>query len=85
VESAAAIRDEDAAARKLRMALVDELRGNGSVRSAAVEAAMRAVPRHVFLPEVPLERAYANDAVVLDHNRSKQSVIIGELLADTRL
>jgi protein-L-isoaspartate(D-aspartate) O-methyltransferase len=46
------------------MALVDELRGKGSVRSAAVEAAMRAVPRHVFLPEVPLERAYANDAVV---------------------
>jgi protein-L-isoaspartate(D-aspartate) O-methyltransferase len=46
------------------MALVDELRAKGSVRSAAVEAAMRTVPRHVFLPGVPLERAYANDAVV---------------------
>ncbi len=46
------------------MALVDELCAAGSVRSAAVEAALRAVPRHLFLPEVPLEEAYANDAVV---------------------
>lgn len=33
------------------------------VRTPAVEAAMRAVPRHVFLPGVPLRRAYANDVV----------------------
>lgn len=64
MEHAATAGDEEAAARKLRMALVDDLRGKGSVRSAAVEAAMRAVPRHVFLPGVPLERAYANDVVV---------------------
>ena len=33
------------------------------MRTAAVEAALRAVPRHLFLPEVPVERAYADEAV----------------------
>lgn len=33
------------------------------VRTPEVEEAMRAVPRHLFLPGVPLERAYANDVV----------------------
>jgi hypothetical protein len=55
---------EPTAPRQLRMALVDDLRAKGSVRSAAVEAAMRAVPRHVFLPGAPLEQAHTNDALV---------------------
>jgi protein-L-isoaspartate(D-aspartate) O-methyltransferase len=32
--------------------------------SARVEAAMRAVPRHSFVPEAPVEQAYANIAVI---------------------
>jgi protein-L-isoaspartate O-methyltransferase len=42
----------------LRKAMVDKLRSWGGVRTAAVEAAMRAVPRHLFVPEASLERAY---------------------------
>ncbi|MBO0804458.1 MAG: methyltransferase, FxLD system [Nocardiopsaceae bacterium] len=50
-------------AMRLRDALVSQLVEAGMVRSPRVEAAMRAVPRHVFLPGVPLRRAYANDVV----------------------
>ncbi|UGY91244.1 methyltransferase, FxLD system [Streptomyces gobiensis] len=32
--------------------------------SSEVEAALRTVPRHLFLPGVPLEEAYANKAVI---------------------
>jgi protein-L-isoaspartate(D-aspartate) O-methyltransferase len=44
---------------ELRAGLVAALRGLGAVRSGAVERAVLAVPRHVFLPEVALEQAYA--------------------------
>lgn len=47
----------------LRAALVSQLLEAGIVRTPEVEAALRAVPRHVFLPGVPLQRAYANDVV----------------------
>lgn len=50
-------------ATQLRSALTDRLRANNTIRTAAVEAAMSSVPREVFLPGVPLERAYADDAV----------------------
>lgn len=48
---------------RLRDALIDQLRQNGAVRTPGVEAAMRAVPRHVFVPDAPLRRAYADDVV----------------------
>jgi protein-L-isoaspartate(D-aspartate) O-methyltransferase len=48
---------------QLRATLVAQLLETGMVRTRPVEAAMRAVPRHVFLPGVPLRRAYANDVV----------------------
>jgi protein-L-isoaspartate(D-aspartate) O-methyltransferase len=44
---------------ELRAGLVAELRGLGAVRSEAVERAVLAVPRHMFMPEVTLEQAYA--------------------------
>jgi protein-L-isoaspartate(D-aspartate) O-methyltransferase len=47
----------------LRHSLVDQLRAEGSVRTERVEAALRAVPRHAFLPGVPFRQAYANDVV----------------------
>ena len=37
----------------------------GRLCSAAVEEAFRAVPRHLFLPGVPLSRAYADEAVAV--------------------
>lgn len=48
---------------RLRDALVDQLLETGAVRTPSVEAAMRAVPRHVFVPDAPLRRAYADDVV----------------------
>lgn len=49
----------------LREALVDALVQRGVVRSAGVEAALRAVPRHLFTPWLSLEEAYADQAWVL--------------------
>jgi protein-L-isoaspartate(D-aspartate) O-methyltransferase len=49
----------------LRHALVDALVRNGHVRSPAVEAAMRRVPRHAFIPEVSPGEAYENRGIPL--------------------
>jgi SAM-dependent methyltransferase len=48
----------------LRGKLVDELCEWEPFRMAVVEDAMRTVPRHVFLPGVPLEEAYSHGSVV---------------------
>ncbi|WP_322750890.1 MULTISPECIES: methyltransferase, FxLD system [unclassified Frankia] len=52
------------AADQLRNAMIDGLRPSGAALSGRVDAAMRAVPRHVFVPDVSLERAYGPDPVV---------------------
>ena len=50
----------------LRQALVDKLKGGESptITMPRVEAAFRAVPRHLFVPGAPLERVYSDDAVI---------------------
>jgi protein-L-isoaspartate(D-aspartate) O-methyltransferase len=48
----------------LQEALADKLKTMGVIPTARVEAAFRAVPRHLFLPGVPLERVYSDDAVL---------------------
>ena len=48
----------------LHRALVDELVRQGHIASPSVEAAFRAVPRHLFLPEVPLEDVYRDQVIV---------------------
>ncbi len=63
-EMADAETERDADATRLRDALVAELRTRECLRSGPVEAALRAVPRHLFVPGVPLPRAYANDVVL---------------------
>lgn len=45
-------------------ALVDRLRRQGHLRSPRVEAAFRSVRRHLFVPEVPVEEAYRNRAII---------------------
>lgn len=50
------------------MALVDQLRDWDVVRTESVEAAMRAVPRHAFVPDASVERAYGFDPVVTHWN-----------------
>ncbi|MCK9904983.1 methyltransferase, FxLD system [Frankia sp. Cpl3] len=47
----------------LRARLVDGLLAGGWIRTAEVEAAFRAVPRHLFTPEASLEAAYADTVV----------------------
>jgi protein-L-isoaspartate(D-aspartate) O-methyltransferase len=51
---------------ELRQGLVGELVREGRVRSARVEAALRAVPREVFVPDVSLEEVYrSSEAIVV--------------------
>jgi len=47
----------------LHQALVDTLKSDGHIRAGAVEAAFRAVPRHVFVPEVALDETYRDQAI----------------------
>ena len=44
--------------------LVDHLVGEGAIRTPAIEAAFRAVPRHRFLPGTPIADVYADQIVV---------------------
>jgi protein-L-isoaspartate(D-aspartate) O-methyltransferase len=55
-----------AEADELRAAMVDKLTGLGwgGIRSASVETTMRTVPRHLFVPEATLERAYGQESVI---------------------
>jgi protein-L-isoaspartate(D-aspartate) O-methyltransferase len=61
MEPPAAPTDRGVAA--LRQDLVDELKRAGHIRTLAVEAAFRAVPRHLFLPGEPLEEVYRNRVI----------------------
>lgn len=50
-------------ASELHHALVEYLKHSGHLPSPRVEAAFRAVPRHLFLPEVELEKVYEDEAI----------------------
>ncbi len=50
----------------LQKALVDYLL-QGPITNPSVEAAFRAVPRHLFLPGLPLEQVYADEAIPTKH------------------
>ncbi|HEX9068928.1 MAG TPA: methyltransferase domain-containing protein [Ktedonobacterales bacterium] len=54
---------QDELAAALLERLVDNLVSSGTLRDTAVERAMRAVPRHIFLPVTSLDRAYRDIAV----------------------
>ena len=47
----------------LQHALLATLKHNGLLRSPHVEAAFHAVPRHLFLPGVPLDEVYRDGSV----------------------
>ncbi|WP_036391602.1 methyltransferase, FxLD system [Micromonospora chokoriensis] len=47
----------------LRTDLIDRLRAEDIIRTSAVEVAMRRTPRHLFLPGVPVQQAYADESV----------------------
>ncbi len=48
---------------ELRQRLVEKLRADGVLRDLAVERALRTVPRPLFVPDVPLEHAYSDNAI----------------------
>jgi protein-L-isoaspartate(D-aspartate) O-methyltransferase len=54
---------EHADAPALLQSLVEYLKREGHLRAPRVEAAFRAVPRHLFLPGLPLERVYSDEAI----------------------
>ena len=43
---------------------VEDLKIKGHIQTPEVEEAFRAVPRHLFLPDVPLERVYSDEAIL---------------------
>ncbi|WP_069804385.1 methyltransferase domain-containing protein [Thermogemmatispora onikobensis] len=48
-----------------QQALVEHLKERGFLRTARIEAAFRAVPRHLFLPGVPSEEVYRDQVIPL--------------------
>lgn len=61
----------------LNHALISSLRKRGDLQDVAIEAAFLAVPRHHFLPGVPLDRAYADDAIAV--KRDNDGTILSSL------
>jgi len=57
------VTDLDLTADELRTALAETLVDQGAIKSARVEAALRRLPRHQFLPGVDLDEVYGNVAV----------------------
>jgi protein-L-isoaspartate(D-aspartate) O-methyltransferase len=58
----------DPTAEQLRSTLVDGLAQRGTARSPRVLDALRTVPREAFVPHVPVQQAYADDAVYTKNN-----------------
>ena len=52
-------------AERARDRMVSALRAAGRLRDPAIEEAFRAVPRHEFLPDLPIGQAYADEAVAV--------------------
>jgi protein-L-isoaspartate(D-aspartate) O-methyltransferase len=76
----------------LREQLIDEMKRRGSLNDPLIEAAFRAVPRHLFLPHVPLEVSYADSAIPVEYSSSgiitslcSQPSTIAAMLAQLRL
>lgn len=49
---------------KHHQALLDQLKQKGHLANPAIEAAFRAIPRHPFLPHLPLEEVYQDRAIM---------------------
>lgn len=52
-------RDETFSVAALHKAMVDQLKADGYLSSVRLEAAFRAVPRHLFMPDKPLDEVYS--------------------------
>jgi protein-L-isoaspartate(D-aspartate) O-methyltransferase len=76
---------------ELLKALVEKLISMGYIRSPNVERAFRAVPRHLFLPGVALERVYSDNSIPTKHidgrpvSSSSQPAIMAIMLEQLQL
>ncbi|MGW1974146.1 methyltransferase, FxLD system [Streptomyces sp. NPDC001889] len=72
-------------ATELRNAAVDQLKEDGTVVSPRVEAALRKVPRHLAVPDAPLEDAYSTYNAVItqedEHGNHSSSVSAPQIQA----
>jgi protein-L-isoaspartate(D-aspartate) O-methyltransferase len=57
--------DDNSDVSALHPALVDKLKSEGHIRTPRVEAAFRAVPRHLFLPGVALDEVYSDKVIII--------------------
>ncbi|KOU98395.1 MULTISPECIES: methyltransferase, FxLD system [Streptomyces] len=64
----------DPTAEQLRNALVDQIRQEGHAVNPAAEAALRTVPRHLFVPDASLQAAYANQPVHVKYDTDGTSI-----------
>ena len=62
---------EDLRNRLVDAILKEDLSG---LRDARVEGTMRTVPRHAFLPDAPIEEAYANKSVTIKENPDEDAL-----------
>ena len=65
---------DDAALAELRERLVAEVLATSGIRDERIAAALRDVPRHLFLPHLPPEEAYLDDAIVTKRDLEGQPI-----------
>ncbi len=65
---------DDASLTELRERLVTEVQATSGIRDEHIAAAMRDVPRHLFLPHLPPEEAYLDDAIVTKRDAEGQPI-----------
>ena len=59
---------------ELRERLVAEVLATSGIRDERIAAALRDVPRHLFLPHLPPEEAYLDDAIVTKRDAEGQPI-----------
>jgi len=65
---------DGAALAELRERLVAEVLQTSGIRDERITAALRDVPRHLFLPQLPPEDAYLDDAIVTKRDADGQPI-----------
>jgi protein-L-isoaspartate(D-aspartate) O-methyltransferase len=74
-DAAPPVPGEPAEAVRLRARMTDTVIGKGWAPSPRVQAALRQVPRHRFMPEAALETAYHDDLAVVTVRESPESAV----------
>ena len=65
---------DDASLAGLRERLVAKVQATSGIRDERIAAALRDVPRHLFLPHLPPEDAYLDDAIVTKRDAEGQPI-----------